>query len=190
MDKLLKPFNKSEKNVILSQLKSMPAEVLLDLSIDATFYEESVDAGSVGHYNYVKDKIALKGGDYSKDTIIHELGHAIDCVGKNYENYATNNSQKFKQLFKKELDTYVAQGNKRCAQHAINNEIITSTDENDENYATLDEQEMFAECYVLLMTGNSASKNVIEKYFPQSLEYARKILDDIRKISPERRHKA
>jgi len=189
LDELLKPFNENERSYILSQLKSMPAEVLLDLSIDATFYEESVDAGSVGHYNYVKDKIALKGGDYSKDTIIHELGHAIDCIGKNYENYATNNSQEFKQLFKKELDTYVAQGNKRCAQHAANNEIITYTDENNENYATLDEQEMFAECYVLLMTGTCNSKNVIEKYFPETLEYASKILGDIRKISPEKRHK-
>ena len=59
----------------------------------------------------------------------------------------------------------------------------------DSNYCTYTQEEMFAECYTLLILGNCKSKNVILKYFPECLECAKEIIKETRNLPDEERIK-
>lgn len=66
--------------------------------------------------------------------------------------------------------------------------LSSATSYNDSTYATIDEQEMFAECYNLLMSGTCESQEVIEKYFPKTMACALEILENTRKLPDKERH--
>ena len=116
--------------------------------------------------------------------------------GKGTNKYQTMNNPKFKKIFKEEMDAYIKAGNKRCTAyydengeyHTKNSVLSSATSYNDSTYATIDEQEMFAECYTLLMSGTCNSQEVIEKYFPKTMACALEILENTRKLPDKERH--
>ena len=57
------------------------------------------------------------------------------------------------------------------------------------NYATTNIKEMFAECYQYLMTGTCLSADMLEDFFPECLSIADEMLEVIRNLPDEKRHK-
>lgn len=197
LSNLLSPFNKSYKQQIIESIKEIPAEVLLDLATEVTFTNGFVGEGADGFFNLEQDRIALSGGSCNPKTIIHELGHAIDCIGKgSIDNDQTEHNKKFLQIFRDEMRTFEQAGNKRCkayydenGKYQVYNDIFTSaTGGNNSLYATTNKQEMFAECYVLLMYGSCQSQEVIDKYFPNTRDCVLEMVESTRKLPKSRRH--
>ncbi len=172
-------------------IQSFPPEVLEDMAI-----ETSNVVGHIG--NEFKLKNEADGLYYTDDskiifnasslnTCIHELGHAIDY---NYEksiyNKSRTSSNDFSKIFEQEINNYKAKGN----QCFIKGENGNSTGlDGYYNYCTFDEQEMFAECYTLLMLGTCNSKDTILKHFPNCLKATENLLNKIRKLADNKRHK-
>ena len=192
---LLAPFNADDKAKVINALKLMPAEALIDLNTEVTFSGEQTDKGSGGQYSSVIDKVFLSGGNMDVETIIHELGHAIDAR-RNSENqnlYETD-SENFSSIFNEEMKAYIAKGYSKSYtiyQHGSNNvEINTNNSLNGgSNYATNSPQEMFAECYTLCMLGHCQSMETIKEHFPRTFECAKEILKQTRELSVDQRHK-
>lgn len=188
-DKITKSFKGEEKEKLIEALKQMPTLVLIDLFVEATFTSSSVSEGEDGTFWSVTDKISLSGGSFDVETIVHELGHALDCIGKGNNAYYQSDNSKFSSIFNQEMKQYIAQGNQRCKTgYDKSGAYYTRHNEDGGNYATVDQQEMFAECYTLLMLGYCNSEEVIKKYFPKTLACAQEIIDSTRKKSASVRH--
>lgn len=213
LSNLLSPFNEKEQSTIITSLKEMNAEALLDIATEVTFTDKtiSVNTKAVNDaeddttstniealYNAENDMISLSGGNYTAETILHELGHAVDAIGSDANSYQTEKNDTFKNIFKEEMNEYIRTGHKRCSQD-INSEDVENMvySEGDteaiptftnSNYATLDEQEMFAECYSLLINGTCSSQEVIDKYFPKTRDYVLKIIKETRELPSNIRH--
>ena len=94
------------------------------------------------------------------------------------------------------MRTFEQAGNKRCkayydenGKYQVYNDIFTSaTGGNNSLYATTNKQEMFAECYVLLMYGSCQSQEVIDKYFPNTRDCVLEMVESTRKLPKSRRH--
>lgn len=83
LKKLLKDIPIDMQPKIKAELQKLPAEVLIDLSIECDKFNKPVkhQRGEVGLYNSSIDRIALglgKISDITAYTIAHEIGHAID----------------------------------------------------------------------------------------------------------------
>lgn len=188
-NKLLEGADIKQAVELKSIIQKLPGEVLEDMAAECT--NISAEGGSLtnwmlktfttgwmgasGYYNPIYDKISLN--RYNPATIVHELGHAID--NRNILKYSTQ-SEEFKKVFEEEMKAYEAAGNKR----------FDNTFPGVPNYCTLNEKEMFAECYAMLMLGkpSSSSGDLILQYFPKTLEMCKKILQETRNRPPEERH--
>jgi len=178
-------FNTSEQKALQAAISGIPAECLLDLKTEVSFSNKPmVFPDSDGEYLIDTDKIYLRGGDYSKETLVHELGHAIDAKGKS--GFWTDSDKAFIQAFDKEMKAYEAQGGQRVYNDTLG--ITLNYNADGSNYATLDRQEMFAECYAMLMLGDNKSEETIKKYFPETLEAAKNLLNKIRQQPDSVRH--
>ena len=190
---LLAPFNAEDKAKIKEALKLMPAETLLDLNTEVSFSGEATGQGSGGQYSSVVDKILLSGGDLNVETIVHELGHAVDArKTSDGQNLFETSNEKFISVFNEELSAYKAMGfSKSYTIHKYGSrdvDIETSSTITGSNYATNSPQEMFAECYTLAMLGQCQSMDTIVKFFPKTFECAKEILAQTRQLSPNQRH--
>ena len=196
-NKLLRVYSQRDRNVMWDVIKTLPVETLIDLSIEVSFSNHQESKGAAASYNIILDKVNV--GDIVRETdIIHELGHAIDHLGNGgYDRYQSINNEKFKQAFKVGMEKFLKAGNKRCTQYfnAKNNEYITkntsllnSNTKNDSTYATLNEAEMFAECYTLIMLGTCDSEEVITTYFKEALDCVLEILKSTRELPNVKRH--
>lgn len=185
LDKMLKPLSSEERDILQKAIKSLPAECLLDLNIEATFTNMKVTQGADGDYRNDSDTIQLRSGDYSRETLVHELGHAIDAKGTN--GFQTDTDKAFVQAFEEEMKSYTAAGNKRVT---LTKSGYQNWNEAGSNYATFDRQEMFAECYCMLMLGDNQSAEIIKKYFPKTLEASKNLLNRIRQQPDNVRHKS
>lgn len=174
-----------EKQVKLKKvLQRAPGEVLEDFSIECTKIMNMNELENKGYsnvgaqYNTSKfeDYIAVENAD--SITLIHELGHAIDFSGKIYNSSKAKSDDRFCDTMKKELNSYIKSGHR----------AFKSGDFNNTNYATTNEYEMFAECYTLLTSGHCISKGTLEKYFPNTLKEAARVLSEIRKMPNSKRH--
>lgn len=196
---LLRVYSQHDKNVIWDVIKDFPAEALVDMAVEVTFSNERVSEGASAAFNHVFDKIII-GEAVSAEDILHEMGHAIDCKGKGSENnYQTKYNAKFKQAFKDDMDAFLKGGNKRyILKYDTNNDRYTGKNENfleaksdnDSNYATESEQEMFAECYALITLGHCESEEVINKYFQNTKNCVIEMVENTRKLPKSQRHMA
>lgn len=190
---LLAPFNAEDKAKIKEALKNMPAETLLDLNTEVTFSGEATGKGSGGLYSSVIDKIFLSGGNLSVETVVHELGHAIDArKTSDGQNLFETANENFQSVFNEELNAYKAMGfNRSYTIHKYGSsdvEIETFPTGTGNNYATNTPQEMFAECYTLAMLGHCDSMDTIVRFFPKTFECAKEILAQTRQLQSNQRH--
>lgn len=194
---LLKNFKTSEeRNKFVKKLQEMPAEVLMDIAAEQQSFiclngktvvstENGAGCNAAGYYSSGTDQVAVHiQGLYSMgfiDTLVHEMGHALDYNKQNGNNNSSaTNNEYYLQIFNEEMEEYLAAGNKRYVYGEFH--LTNST------YATANEREMFAECYALLMTGDCSSKKVIEKYFPRMLSYVKQLIEHNRSLSDSVRH--
>jgi len=125
---------------------------------------------------------------FKKETLKYEIIGKVDTdkIGKYIITYKT----KFNNIFKEEMNAYLAAGHTRYNSKVgdfDNCYFREGGGRYSSKYATYDEQEMFAECYAMLMTGECKSRDLIEDFFPKTLqviakhiEYVRSLPDDVR----------
>lgn len=203
-----------ERAALEKTISELPGEVLWDLSkecskmkVNDNSYMTYDNVREAGHYSPRDDDITIidaglynfpnilskdmkKSFDatYLREIVIHELGHAIDYNG--YLNNSPSSENSFKDTFEQELKGYLAAGKVQYKYEPDFTKIVDIDQGIDYNtcYATANEQEMFAECYTLLMNGDCQSKNHIEKYFPKTLQAAKALLQEIRNKNDFERH--
>lgn len=189
---LLKNFNTSEerKNFV-ETLQKLPGEVLMDIAIEQTTLVEiegNTEVNTVGdksvialaYYSPGTDQIAVQ-SECTTGTIIHELGHSIDynkLFGNNVS--SVHCGKEFLEIFNKEMEKYLAEGNKK---YVYGDESTYSG-----AVVTVNEMEMFAACYTLLMTGEHGCREAIETYFPTTLRYTGQLLEYFRSLPDSTRH--
>ena len=196
---LLAPFSEEDRAKIKETLKQLPAEALLDLNSEVTFNNNGVFNGSDGFYSSIIDQISVKGGTLSAETIVHELGHAIDAryhpEGINMNYYITGDpTSNFSAIFNEEMTAYnehYTQATQTWEQIGDDKTVTTNTtlSRTGSNYATVSEQEMFAECYTLCMLGHCQSMTDIDLHFPKCLAAVKDMLAQTRQLPAEQRHR-
>lgn len=204
LSKLLSKYPIADRFLLIELFQKLPGEVLMDIAIEADEFTPAKHEGievdvtfnvgnqkntitkAAGVYVSEEDTLHIRAGHSSEQikglvytskrdlyTLVHELGHAVDYKG--IINASTiGNDKNFKKIYNNELTKYLKQTGSQTF--------------NRNNYCINNEREMFAECYALLMTGDSESKETIEKYFPQSLKYIEKTITEIRNKSDKIRH--
>ncbi len=187
----------ADKRVQLKQIiQGLPGEVLEDLCIEMDrMTSEDTYEEYAGWYTQGKTSplfgISLNGTDLinmrniNPNTLVHELGHAIDYNGFISNTSTIGENENFQKTIKKEMDNYLAKGNKCYESDDINSQY--SVDKY-YNYCTANEREMFAECYTLLMMGDCNSKNCILTYFPETLNAVKEHLQYVRNLPESKRH--
>ncbi len=91
--------------------------------------------------------------------------------------FVSSNNQEFLETFRKELE---------LAKPAIKKDIKNGG--RLDIYCLKTENEMFADCYTLLMLGKCPSKDTILEYFPETLEQAKKQIEYVRSADDNLRH--
>ena len=179
LNKLVETLPDDKKENALKSLLQLPAEVIIDMWYESTFYDGS-PVGTNGVYRPNNDMISLN--VYEMATMTHETGHAIAC-SNTYGDIAY--SSEFQEAFNECLNAYLADGNIKYEGHWDNDEYISDTDG---EYCTSNPAECFAECYTLIMLGyTNHNENIIKKYFGKCLELTAKYLEKIRNLTPEQR---
>ncbi len=192
LSKLLADFDSSqERKNFIETMQNLPAEVLMDMAAEQSELIELEDNPEVNvgddktvtalaYYTSGTDQVALQ-DDCPAGAIIHELGHALDYNRISGSNKSSvSNNETYMNIFNEEMEKFIADGNKRYVYGDEDNQPGTD--------ATVNEQEMFAACYTLLMTGDCSNKATIEKYFPRMLGYVRQLVEYNRSHSDEIRH--
>ena len=213
---LLENTTEYERAALGKTISELPGEVLWDLSKECSkmkvndnpYSRKNSDVRIGGYYSLLHDDITIiDAGLYNfpnilskdmkksfdatslREIVIHELGHAIDYNG--YLNNSPSSENSFKDTFEQELKGYLAAGKVQYKSEPDFTKIV-DIDQGiiDYNtcYATLNQKEMFAECYTLLMNGDCQSKDHIEKYFPKTLQAAKALLQEIRNKNDFERH--
>lgn len=164
LEKLFKNVPLDKKIHLKAIVQKLPGEVLADMSVEAGIidYAPTDEDGVSGFYLEGSDSITT---DTSAETLVHELGHAVDYNGWIINTSSIEASEDFKKIFEEEMKNFTDAGNKpwdgdNTAQADVGY-----------HYCTKNMREMFAECYTYLMTGDNQSKGVIEKYFPKCLAF-------------------
>lgn len=178
-DKLFKNVGSTDRARIIRLLQQMPAEVLADLAIevDLEVDKKGSNQGRSG-YDHWNDKIVLGKKDFKLQSLIHEIGHALDGMAT-HGRYRSimKSSANIGSIFEEEMKEYEKAGNRRHDEtydYSKNRwDPLSMLKNTAGDYATWSNVEMFAECYTLIMTGNCVSKNVILKYFPRTLQAAK-----------------
>lgn len=167
----------------LTNIQNLPPEVLEDASVEFNkLYGHSGEeiklkkANANGFYQVNTETTVIS--TVRQNTQVHELGHAIDYNYLFGINKNSSSDGNFYKIFTKEIDEYTKKGNACC----MDTKNTTNPKDGLCNYCTMNEREMFAECYTLLMTGNCISKETILKYFRKTLKEAEKLLKEIRKL--------
>ena len=218
LNKLVKNIPMPFQVEIKKYLSELPGEFLMDLAIETDsfkngqttlegklmtltgnwggFYSPKSDAislGGIGEQNEKDNNSGLKG--CWSEVIVHELGHALDCFNKRY---LSSKCDEFKEAFKNGKEAFIKAGYTPCHNANDVNPFGYSRPEGTEcpgghqitsNYATANYQEMFAECYAYLMTGTCHSAAMLEDFFPECLRIASEMIEQIRALPDEVRHK-
>ena len=205
--------NEFEKIRLKKLLQEMPPEALMDFAKEVKRFKiqyANTTLRENGHYSY-DDTPQGSGANetvsviQSLETLMHELGHAMDYSYNNPEKSNQSkayNNEKFQDAFLKGMERYHKAGYTPYSSYEGYESVeyqqysALSPEEKaergydwDSNYCTYNIMEMMAECYTLLMLGDCKSKNVILKYFPDCLQCAKEIIDETRKLSDEERIK-
>jgi hypothetical protein len=189
MNKLFSRMSQIDKRIIRQVMQTLPGEVLDDLSkeLDAVLsskdwnmriYKANSDFVASGFYKSSTDTIIMDVS--SAETLVHELGHAIDS---GTDGKFCSDDKDFNAIFEEELAEYK---NKNFTQYSF--EKGYENKEKTSNYATATPKEMFAECYTILMLGESNSKKVIIAHFPRCLKEVENIINKRRSEPDNNRH--
>ena len=143
-----------------------------------------------GYYAGAKDIIVA-----NPNSLVHELGHAVDYQGVNNINGKNNYSkvlsdQRFLRAYNIGLKRFIAAGNKKYDydDKSTWNHSRLANSVGISNYCTANPKELWAEVYTALMTGSSNSSSTIKKYFPEALEVGKTILNETRNSGATARH--
>ena len=160
----------NKANITGKQLAFLSKERLeLDNLEFALVEDKLADAYSPKYRTLILSKEVCDTASLSSMAIVaHELGHAVDFNGKYTNTSSIDDNQEFMSAFNEEMEAYIAQGGKKGGPGAT--------------YATTNEEEMFAECYTLLMLGNCGSKDIIVKFFPKTLKAVEKHIEYVRSL--------
>ena len=191
-NKMFEKLTLEQKSRMRRLFQELPGEVLADLAVECKTINDGSDikknhAGA--YYDPASDDITIEVNEdeniINALMFVHELGHAIDNLGKKiFNGYASKNSAEFKKVFEEEKAKYKASG------HALYEETKDNALSNVGNYATCNEIEMFAECYALITIGRCSSEAMLLEYFPKTIRMAKKMLNQIRNMSDEDRSRA
>ena len=173
IDKLCENLS-GDKEYFVKVLKSLPAEVLLDMKnvfkITNSLPDKIFSALIANHYNPLSKKISFDSDKPSKETIVHELGHAMDLKNNQLMSSFWENEE-YNKVYEEEMTEYTKEHDRYIWG------IRTSP-----AYATANIYEMFAECYTLLMLGGGTirSEKTIKEHFPKTLENVKQHIENIR----------
>lgn len=203
---VLSNFNDSSIEKLTNTLSQASDDVIADLCAESKTikYDPDLDKkqNAVGLYTQNTDEITLENIDLN--TLTHEVGHAVsfrnnngnnlftNCVGNDNNGLSTvlgkpsygkklgvfdNN----KDLFSDGLNRFTKDGNHQYSyEKNAQNEYGT--------YASANSKELYAEGYTLLQTGKCQSKDVLLKYFPESLLVIQKDVEATRNLSFDKRN--
>lgn len=187
LEDLCQNLSDEMKEKVYQEFEALPAEVMFDIAKEVAFKQDEKIAkdSTAAFYQPFDDTITLDVNKYYNRVLPHETGHSLDynSGGK----AATSEDRNFMESFESELKDYIAAGNVQYKE-SENGEASSGNEVNIGNYATMNEREMFAECYTLMMMGDCNSKDCIVKYFPKTLEAAKNLLKRIRSLSDKKRH--
>ena len=193
LEKLCKGLPIIQKIRVKKAIQNLPAEVIIDISKEVSF-DISDDLGVYrSSFDQIFDKIDLGSkfdqADSAEYTLVHETGHALDYMGYVLNTSSVADDTNFMKAYNAELQAFIDAGNEKYEEeyHPLTRTYSPKSGKV-ENYVTWNEQEMFAECYSLLMTGSCSCTNCILTYFPKTLEAAKQHLDYIRSQSDAKRH--
>ena len=164
------------KKWAIETLVSLPAEALLDMWIESTFYSHSA-SGTGGTFC---GGTTVKLNNYNSQTFVHETGHALsDWLGGDYDS-----TEEFVNAFNIGLQRYLAAGYKQASYKYENGSYEFDTNG---NYCTTNPAECFAETYSLLMLGYNISGSVLQTYFPECIELVKKYIKEVRNLDYDSR---
>ena len=203
--KLVENLSLRAQGAVKAQITRLPGEVLMDLAVEVTSFKSAtkLDRYFIDHalafYHPLTDNITLGVGDTFdiSDSLVHELGHAVDFTGnvlKRAKGSTSDKYDKFKNAFEKELAAYISQGGAVYDESKLDSEVFGNTyirDEGGSNisiYCTKNIHECFAECYKFLTTGNCESSDVLEDFFPNTIRAADEMLKYVRSLDDNQRH--
>lgn len=175
LDKLVKGFDENDTQTIIEAIKEIPPEALMDLSVEMKINNSIVLAGASANYLPNSDTVSLKGGNITPETIVHELGHAIDARYINGYNTLLSTFEKhLHKIYEHERDQYKKSGHEVSYLYNyidISGNYKARTNSN-APYATANLQEIFAECYTTMMLGYTSlsernSINIFQKQWLQ-----------------------
>lgn len=186
INKILKTgATKYDIKEFMRNIYNAPGEVLEDISKELNsielldpkskeFVSENRVAGEALNDNIVITRNTLK-------TIVHELGHCIDC-DENENMKSMNPNNEFNKIYTEELANYNKEHssfdeNKKHQSQSLKDWFLLRS-----NYVSKNAGEGFAEMYAYLMLGENKSSSVIEKYFKKSLQVAKKQIEETRKL--------
>ena len=130
----------------------------------------------------------------NQTTIVHELGHSIDniIIHKKLKiikpkSIWKSNQAKIRAAYNNEKQEYIKLGMPVYKEHVIVDPLTGERKQIIDNgpYCTMDAQEFFAECYGIIMLGESADKSsteCIKKYFPKTFELVKESINEIRSL--------
>lgn len=180
LNKLLSDLPLDMRPFAKKSIQCLPGEALMDLAIEADRFD-SPEHGQLltnmqaGLFDPNKDKISI---GYNRLTnakpsvLSHELGHAIDCVNvKNGKKYTTKDSANFIKAYNNAVKQWNA-----------------NPQPTDRIYLLKSPQEAFAELYTYSMYGSS-NASVPETITPELLTEFQKLLESIREVKTDDRHK-
>lgn len=211
LDRLLyQDNNEFEKLRLKSLLQQMPAEAVYSFAYEVECLKiqyTNITKGESGHYQFTSDAKNGKDEEVSViqnlETILHELGHAIDYSYNNAEGInksKAENSKEFQRAFQDGMTRYKEAGFTQYSYDegyksvediqydnlSLEEQVKTKPKS---NYCTANIREMMAECYSLLMSGDCSSKDVIVTYFPECLEYVKEIIKQTEELPRNDRKK-
>ena len=170
------------KQEVIKGILTMPAEVIIDLHneiVSLSHTTKPINDGMTaygGFYAHEDDlhlNTGILGESRQQGVIIHELGHAMD----HEENGYSSKNNNFITVFEKEMEIYLSYGNERYEYDSGSDSSI---------YCTCNYQEMYAECYALLMYGTAeGSAETILTYFPECLELVKEHIKYVRSLPQE-----
>ena len=194
LDRLLSTVEEENRAGLRSTILNLPGEVLEDLSIEADTLDHAFDTDTIvkkytlGTYDPDMDLIGTHSDLYA---LVHEIFHALDFI---YSDFKNNNSSMgggttgigndFFSTFEEEMRDYINNGGKkRERQYDKENDHFTYLNFKKDNYCTLDESEMFAECCTLIVLGDCDSAKTILKHFSKTLVQAKELMIALRSLS-------
>ena len=160
----------------------LPEQVLFDIIAENPKIVISKDVRSFMHFNEDGEYICLDPSDLDDEsTISHEMGHVVDHVYKKDEYGFSSDNKEFVDSFNKGCRRYEAAGNIRHSEKwDEKHHSYSIVYEKEGDYCTFNQQEMFAECYQYITTGNCSSISTIKKYFPEMLNIVKHYISNIR----------